>query len=169
MRIRLKIDFCEQLLLTLSEFDFARVTHLPFAFSPISPGSISPAAAQTKGRPRLASLRGDHTDRSACYQHRLGCGSCRRRDLPSAHQAPTTALRTSAADRAASAGPLSMNCCSAPSTSRSLRGAASPSSVCDHRLRCQGLRARETGTGVCTSGFCPFFKWESDKLVRGGA
>src|SRR6266404_7368843 len=82
MRIRLKIDFCEQLLLTLSEFDFARVTHLPFAFSPISPGSISPAAAQTKGRPRLASLRGDHTDRSACYQHRLGCGSCRRRDLP---------------------------------------------------------------------------------------
>src|SRR5260370_29913442 len=76
MRIRLKIDFCEQLLLTLSEFDFARVTHLPFAFSPISPGSISPAPAQTKGRPRLASLRGDHTDRSACYQHRLGCGSC---------------------------------------------------------------------------------------------
>src|SRR5258708_37699076 len=86
MRIRLKIDFCEQLLLTLSEFDFARVTHLPFAFSPISPGSISPAAAQTKGRPRLASLRGDHTDRSACYQHRLGCGSCRRRDLPSARR-----------------------------------------------------------------------------------
>src|SRR5258707_2860224 len=115
MRIRLKIDFCEQLLLTLSEFDFARVTHLPFAFSPISPGSISPAAAQTKGRRRLASLRGNHTDRSACYQHRLGCGSCRRRDLPSAHQAPTTALRTSEADSAASAGPPSLHLCPHPS------------------------------------------------------
>src|SRR5258708_19660314 len=117
MRIRLKIDFCEQLLLTLSEFDFARVTHLPFAFSPISPGSISPAAAQTKGRPRLASLRGDHTDRSACYQHRLGCGSCRRRDLPSAHQAPPTALRPSPADRPPSPGPLSRQSRLPPPTS----------------------------------------------------
>src|SRR5258708_29952846 len=114
MRIRLKIDFCEQLLLTLSEFDFARVTHLPFAFIPISPGSISPAAAQTKGRPRLASLRGDHTDRSACYQHRLGCGSCSRRDLPSAHQTPTTTLITAAADRPAAARPNALICCAVP-------------------------------------------------------
>src|SRR5258706_8870288 len=147
MRIRLKIDFCEQLLLTLSEFDFARVTHLPFAFSPISPGSISPAAAQTKGRPRLASLRGDHTDRSACYQHRLGCGSCRRRDLPSAHQAPTTALRTSAADRAAPAGFLSLNCCSAPSTSCCLPGASSPPSLCEHPLRVFCFREAEKRKG----------------------
>src|SRR5260370_30631521 len=146
MRIRLKIDFCEQLLLTLSEFDFARVTHLPFAFSPISPGSISPAAAQTKGRPRLTSLRGDHTVRSACYQHRLGCGSCRRRDLPSAHQAPTTALRTSAADRAASAGPLFMNIWSAPATSGALRGAASPPPRWDTSLRAVGFLGRETRT-----------------------